>query len=77
MTTTTKKIARQLAAAILALDLADWHARDNRKMQAKIRPARERLSRLFTATGYEFGESTPLRIQQRRYYPATGHKRLT
>lgn len=46
-------------------------------MQAKIRPARERLSRLFTATGYEFGESTPLRIQQRRYYPATGHKRLT
>ena len=77
MTTTTKKVAKQLAAAILALDLADWHARDWRAMQHKIRPARERLSRLFTATGYEFGESSPLRIVQRRTYPATGAKRLT
>jgi len=53
--TKTKKIARRLAAALSELDMADWHARDWRSMQSHIRPLRDKLSRLFTSTGYEYG----------------------
>lgn len=66
MTTTQKKVARQLAKALIALDVADWHARDWKQMNEHIRHIRNDLSLLFTSTGYEFGEGSGCRIRQRR-----------
>lgn len=66
MTTTQKKVARQLAKALVALDLADWHARDWRDMHKHICSVRCRVSRLFTSTGYEFGKGDGTRIRQRK-----------
>lgn len=65
MATTTKKVATALAKSLNELDMADWHARDWRDMQRQIRDVRDKVSRLFTATGYEFGEN-PKRVRIRR-----------
>jgi len=65
MITTTKKIAKELAKALIALDYADWHARDNRVMHNQICDVRCKVSQLFTDTGYEFAEN-PLRVRIRR-----------
>jgi hypothetical protein len=54
--TTEKKIANALAKALNEIDIADWHARDWRLMQRQLRPLRDKLSRLFTSTGYEYAE---------------------
>lgn len=62
---TEKKVATSLAKTLLELDRADWHARDWRAMQKHIRPLRDKLSRLFTSTGYEFGEN-PKRVKVRK-----------
>lgn len=64
MTTTQRRVARQLAKALIALDLADWHARDWRDMSNHIRKLRVPLSNLFTSTGYEFGEGDGSRIRK-------------
>lgn len=64
MTTTQKKVASQLAKALLALDLADWHARDWKQMSDHIRTVRNSVSDLFTSTGYEFGEGDGSRIRK-------------
>jgi hypothetical protein len=66
MTITSKRVARQLAKALLALDYADWHARDWREMSDQIRKLRVPLSNLFTSTGYEFGEGDGARIRRQR-----------
>jgi len=66
MTTTQRKVARQLAKALIALDLADWHARDWREMSDHIREVRNTVSNLFTSTGYEFGEGDGSRIRKAR-----------
>jgi len=66
MTTTQKKVASQLAKALLALDFADWHARDWREMSDHIRKLRVPLSNLFTSTGYEFGEGSGARVRIRK-----------
>jgi hypothetical protein len=64
MDTNQKKVARQLAKALLALDIADWHARDWREMSNHIRKLRVPLSNLFTSTGYEYGEGSGSRIRK-------------
>lgn len=65
MTTTTKRVATALAKTLNELDSADWHARDWRDMQRQIRDIRDKISRLFTSTGYEYGEN-PKRVRVRR-----------
>ena len=66
MTTTQKKVASQLAKALVALDLADWHARDWRDMHKAICDVRCNVSQLFTSTGYEFGEGNGTRVRIRK-----------
>lgn len=66
MTTTERKVARQLAKALVALDLADWHAREWESMHGQICRVRADVSTLFSATGYEFGEGDGCRIRQRK-----------
>ena len=65
MATQTKKVATALAKTLNELDVADWHARDWRDMQRQIRDIRDKVSRLFTSTGYEYGEN-PKRVRIRR-----------
>ena len=64
MTTTQRKVARQLAKALVALDLADWYSQDWRDMSNHIRELRVPLSNLFTSTGYEFGAGNGSRIRK-------------
>jgi uncharacterized protein YbjT (DUF2867 family) len=65
MATATKKVATALAKTLNELDVADWQARDWRDMQRQIRAIRDQVSRLFTSTGYEYGEN-PKRVRIRR-----------
>jgi hypothetical protein len=62
----SKKVARNLAKALLQLDYADWQARDWREMSKKIREIRLKVAELFDSTGYEFGAGDGCRIRLRR-----------
>jgi len=65
MTSTQRRVATSLAKTLMALDRADWHARDWVEMQRQIRAARVKISTLFTSTGYEFAQNPP-RVKIRR-----------
>jgi len=61
-----KRIARALAKALIALDLADWRARDWKVMSNCIREARLLTANLFTSTGYEFSDRGGSHIRRQR-----------
>ena len=62
----TKKAAEHLAKALYELDMACWFISSSDACNRKMATVRTQLSKLFTASGYEFARTDSTLIRKRR-----------